>query len=111
MKPPIASRFYGAGYYVRHICSHFVLDRYIKYLVGTNKEQRENTVSVSHLIILGIFIALGSAGLAMVQSSLGVIWRSVAWRSSKPAENHGAINGKLTKSCTMSLGTDTNIMI
>lgn len=55
-------------------------------------------MSVSHLIVLGLFIALGSVGLALMQSSLGVLWRSVEWLPSNPTGYPGAVNGKLRKS-------------
>ncbi len=38
------------------------------------KNKGKSIVSISHLVILGIFIVLGSVGLAMMQSALSVVW-------------------------------------
>jgi len=63
-------------------------------------------MSISHLIILGLFIFLGSVGLAMMQSALALVWRS-----SNPAKRNAAGNGsfKATSIARLNSGPKTAI--
>lgn len=52
-------------------------------------------MSVSHIIILGFFTFLGSAGLAMIQSALSVAWKAAGFSLPRRSESCGQVNSPL----------------
>jgi len=58
-------------------------------------------MSISHLIILGVFIALGSIGLAMMQSALSIVWRASSNMHTRPTAK-----SKIAEPCMLNVRID-----
>lgn len=59
-------------------------------------------MSVSHIIILGVFITLGSIGLAMMQSALSVVWKAASLSLPYRVKRH-QVNSPVANSATTQL--------
>lgn len=53
-------------------------------------------MSISHIVIIGIFIVLGSVGLAMMQSALSVVWKASGFSLQSRSAKNSSANNRMT---------------
>jgi len=53
-------------------------------------------MSISHIIVIGLFIVLGSLGLAMMQSALSMVWKASGFALRNRSAGNQNANSRMT---------------